>query len=897
MTSRNRLNSIANRAKAKRVTSKKPCGDCGYRFCKCEQDEPVSTECVTVEDVTAIIDEWTQQLGILDEAQVKAITEVCIANLPEILSESHIKLLIQNCVDAGAVTTEQIKEIVEGCIRTDAEICALIIEKIYENPASFLTSSTVKPIIEQCIATIEFPDGVSDAHIKLIAFQTILEQEQWIKQLIQECTPDPVEINIKAEVLQCLIDQNLTESGIKLIFEQCIEGRIPTEDEIKAIFVACLEEWEIAPECIKNFVTKCVLEILPEQVTKADVKCFIDECYGDQLHNEADILAIVNTALLSAPKPRTNEEIKAIIDDCVTDDRLKVIVLECINSLDGDLWTQSQLISLIESNSINAQQVKDLAQSCVDQAGILSVQAVEAIAKSVALICINNNPTTIPPILDEADVKSIFVDCLKDLVPTAINADGNTKAIDVDISCDSNGVITVDVVNDDGSVASGTGDLSKFFDSITPDPVSICFSYDSGTSFEADSSGKIQLDYDLKVLNWNTDTFKHVDFNSDLNCLEIPYCGPTEANINSLIMDALAEWTAGNGTDGITATQAKQIAETCIAAIPDPDTHCLTGANVSVNGTLVTVTLNQENCTPTQFSFNVGEGGGSEGCCNTDLVQSLIGTSLVTSVVQDNGITVGNTLDLSPLVPDTCCNESLSITSDGDTHTITLSQSNGPDVSAPLVVEQIPYCITGLQQEQAGQVVTVTVNQENCDDQSFSFTAGDTGGGSVECCNTNNTLTATVNTDAKTVDFVSTIDQSVGAAVTSSTSIPIETLAQAMFDIQVLTDVDGCSQYQQMTLCGQTFGSPIPLWQPTEPCCLRVCVKSPYTGEQVIGPIAVDTVITIDGTDTTLPAGQTFQTTLTDFSGPIDICVADVCDNDAFSAIESINVVPTHGCC
>ncbi len=893
------------KARARAAGRKSACDSCGFRYCHCEAPEVEDDEGITTEDIKAIFDDCAAELSILTEAQVKALIEACIDLLPEILSESHIKLLIQNCVDANAVTPrtdQEIKDIAQTCVRTDTEICGLIVEKLCENPKAFLTEGTVKPIIDQCISEIVIPDGVSDSHIKVVALQCFLDQEQWIKDLVQSCLPDPVEINVKAEVLQCLIDQNLTESGIKLIFEQCIDGLIPTTDDIKTIFEDCLNDWEITPECIKEYirdhVAAYICKLLPEPVSIADVKCLIKDCYGDQLHTKADILACVNEALISAPKPRTDEEIKGLIDECVTDDRIKIQILECLQGLDGDLWTESQIIGLIQLYVKTDAQIKTIAQSCVDNAGIVSLATIEAlagsIAKTVALQCIQDNPTQIPDILDEDDVKAIFVDCLKDLVPTGGVSDGNTKAIDVDVSCDANGVITIDVVNDDGSVASGTGDLSKFFDNITPAPNTICFSFDNSTVYEANSQGKFTLDLDYKVRNWNSDTFKHVSYDPTLGCFDIPYCGPNKADINDCILTALANWDAGSGTDGITAAQAKQIAEGCIALIPEPDTHCLTGASVNVVGSAVTVTLTQENCAPVDFTFNVGADGSVE-CCNTGLSVTQNGDDYTVTIQQSNGPDVSGSFTVTHPAQDSYCLTSGTQTLNGQQLTTTLNQENCTPITFSSTLPT--YCMTGIAQTQVGQVVTLEFAQDNCPAQQVSFTVGDAGNGSVECCNTSAVLTAAINGDAKTIDFSTTINQSVGAAVTDTASISIEDLLNVALDINTQTDTDGCSQYQQMFLCGIPFGDRIPVYEPKQPCCKSFCAED-LTGQLEITSEFEVQVTWEEGQSSVIPAGQTGVYNYAQaYTGPVLICFTDPCLEDMETLNSQISMTPKLSCC
>lgn len=757
MTNKKNLNIAAQRARARAAKMRKKCSTCNQRYCGCGVSDP-KPDCTDEPEAPT-----------LTPADVKNIVVDCAEQL-NLTNDTEAKLIAENCILINAetpLTTEQVKEIVETCVKTDAELKAFVLECFLNIPSSGLNAEAVKTLIETCLDELEIPAVVTDSHIKTIALQCLLEN---VKSVVLECLPEPVDI--KPVVIQCLLEnpQGLTESQVKLIFNDCIDGLIPTEDDIKNIFVECLKEWDIAPDCIKEFVRCFVVECLPNPITKDDVKCFIDECYGDKLHTHSEILEYINIALISAPKPRTDDEIKSLIDQCVTDDRIKILVLECINAIDGDRWTESELKTLIQNCVITDAQVKAIAQDCVDEAGILTAATVNALAKTVALQCIQENPVEV---LSITDVKAIFVDCLKELLPeNPETVDTNTKAIDVDILCDTAGNITVQVINDDGTVAQGTGDLSKFFtgtaDTITLADVKQCI---------ADAADELTI-----------------------------------AEVKQCIAEAIAEIDVSG--DGVSPDEAKAIAQACIDLLPSPLSYCLTSASAIESNGIVQVTLSQENCSPQTFSFAIGSDGSIE-CCNTDINATLNGANLVIEVEQSNGPTVTDTVDLSDLVGtgngDGCCNTGLvvSIDSENKSAEIEISQSNGATISG-------------------------TIN--------------------------------------------------------------IEPIIEDAIEFETVTDTDGCSEYISVMVCGVERAK-LPLYSPLEKSCKRICIKESFSGQQSIGPIAVDTVITIGNQTFNLAAGQILNETLTNVIGPIDICVADVCDNDTFDNIATIAVNPAHGCC
>ena len=480
--------------------------------------------------------------------------------------------------------------------------------------------------------------------------------------------------------------------------------------------------------------------------------------------------------------------------------------------------------------------------------------------------------------------------------PTTTGTQTPVQSVDVDAVC-NDGDLAIDVTVD-GVTGSTNVDLSKLQSEETP-VTQFCMSYDSATVFQA-VNNKVTIPLDLKVDQWNGG-FQHVGYDSQAQCLEIPYVGPSKDDINQCIALALAGLDTGDG--GLSQAQIKTIVEACIALLPTAPSYCLSSAAVSQVGSQITITLNQENCpTPVQFSFNVGDQGSVE-CCNTGLT-TVLGANgiLTTSVTQSNGATVTDTVDLSGLGGDAsteCCNTGLNVAQSGDNYTVSVTQSNGATVSDTFVVNHPTYCMTGITQTQIGQVVTLEFAQDNCPAQQVSFTVGDAGNGSVECCNTNNTLTASVNIANKTVDFSSTIAQSVGANVVSNTSISIQALANAMLDIETLTDADGCSQYQQMTLCGLPFGERIPVFQPAEQCCQKFCPPAGgFTGQQTY-QAEFETVVTwSEGVTETIPANTTavFDFTTPSFD-PILICFADPCLTPEQTLYSTFTSSPTLNCC
>ena len=783
MTTRNELVSADKRARIRMAKPSKVHRCCQNRFCTCDTSQQDDHgDHLTAVDVNNIVLDLAEQLGWTDPTEAKLIAENCIQ-------------VNQNT----PLTEEMVKEIAVKCDKTTEEIQAIIAAYLLDKGCG-LNSEAVKSIFDICFADIDIPDGVTDAHIKAVVLQCILNDESikdYIAGLVAAGKPDP--INVEQVVLEILISQNLTEAGIKAIFDDCIVGAIPDDEHIKTVFIKCLEDWEISPDCIKDFVYKCLLEYLPDPVTKADLKCFIDECYGSRLHTRADIQQCVLEELIRAPKRRSDEEIVAIIDQTVTDDRIKAGVLLCLNQLGGKQWTETELLALIESVQRSDEQLKAFIDDCVD---VPSQELIEQIASTQALIHINN----LPPGLDENDVKAVFVDCLKNLTATTIND------VDLEANCqDGNLNIGVSV---NGVTGSDSVPLSKFG---SGSDLTFCMSYSPNREFFP-IDGKVKIPVKMKVNRWDGG-FEHVDYDPVNDCLEAPYVGPAKQDINDCIVTALADFEGGTG--GVTPEQAKNIAQACINLLGPRLSYCLQKPVVDQEGSTVTVTLPQENCaTPAQFSFNVSADGTVE-CCNDNLVITGNGTTFTATLSQTAGPDVSDTFTVNHPTPPSQCINSFTSTVNGSRVTIDLNQDNCPDQTTFFDLPQ--YCITGTEVDQVGQVVTVTQIQQNCPDPiQFSFTVGGDGG-TVDCCNTSFSPTTF---DPETCIITGTLNQSVGAPVTIS--IPLADY----FTAPVVDDPDGCSQFASFRIGNKELVK-LPIYTPKQ-CCLKYCVTYEATTEETI---------------------------------------------------------------
>ena len=411
----------------------------------------------------------------------------------------------------------------------------------------------------------------------------------------------------------------------------------------------------------------------------------------------------------------------------------------------------------------------------------------------------------------------------------------NSVNVNTDLSSDC--VLGIDVsVN--GIVSSDEVSLEGLLDKVEfpqQPNTSLCFSFDDSEVYTPDQSGKITADLDFKVRNWNSNTFKHVPYDSTGQCFDIPYCGPVKTDIQECIVEALAGIDFGDGVSPRTDSEIKAIAQACIDLLPTALPYCLTGAGVSVNGSTVTVTLSQENCDPTVFSFEVGAGGTVE-CCNTGLTVNQNGDDYEIVLNQSNGPNFTAPFTINHPAQDSYCLNRFSLSAQNNVLSYSIDQENCAILNGSLTLPT--YCVTGINQTQEGQIVTLEFIQENCPtNQSVSFTVGGDGNGTVECCNTAFLLNAAVNQDNKTIDFTGTINQSAGANYTDTASVPIEDIADQIFDIELRNDPNGCDQFQQITLCGTDFGMPIPLYSPRE-YCTKLCLVGVSGAQSITLPIS-----------------------------------------------------------
>ncbi len=330
-----------------------------------------------------------------------------------------------------------------------------------------------------------------------------------------------------------------------------------------------------------------------------------------------------------------------------------------------------------------------------------------------------------------------------------------------------------------------------------------------------------------------------------LQCIADEVSVPSESEINQIVqtyiqnnLTQFCNSSLGLNFDPVTRQLTVTVTDQCG---PKSDTVFIPGVDVNSGVTKADV----QAC--------IDDPSNNARFCNSNVDIALVGTQLQFSVTDDCG-----------------------------------TQSANQDLSSL----QQSYCITGTSVQQVGQIVTVTQLQENCPDPiQFSFTAG-AGSGSVECCNTSNTLQASLNQVNKTIDFVSTIMQSVGAPVSASASIPIADLANLILDIETATDTDGCSRYQQMKLCGVDFGERIPVYEPKQRVCKKFCPDN-LTGELTISTEHEIEVQWEEGQSEVIPAGGTSIYNYNEpYSDAIRICFTNVCLSDDETLYASLTMTP-----
>ena len=402
MTNKKQLQRIAVRARARAHEAKPGCSSCGGARCSCpvviDSDHCEEPVCVTPGDVKSITIDCANQLGLVNENEAQLIAEAA--------------------VQAGLTTEAEIKQFVIDCSLTSDQVRAIVSEYLLSNGLG-LNSEAVKGIFDICIASVEIPDAVSDQHITALIIQTILADpsiQAYIKNTVESCLPEP--IDFKESFLQCLLDnpQGMTEAQVTLLFNQLIEGVVPSDEYIKELFCQYLAQYDITPECIKDYVRDCILASLPDQVSSEDVKCLIENHYSDQLH---------------------------------TKEQIHILFLEFLNQMPGKLWSESEIKALIDSCVRTDAQLKLFVQGCVE---VPSQQLIEQIATVVATNLINENQAQ--PLTDEY-LKAFFVDCLKDL-PLDF---GGVEVVDVETTCTNNQLVTSVSVN--GISGSSITDLSK----------------------------------------------------------------------------------------------------------------------------------------------------------------------------------------------------------------------------------------------------------------------------------------------------------------------------------------------------------------------------------------------------------------------------------------------------
>ena len=790
--------------------------------------------------------------------------------IPEGITEDRIKELITLCVQVPS--RADMKCVVAECLTginplTVDQICDIIEGKLSDVPDQ-LTEAQICSIVESKFPVVA--EGISEAQVcnlidlKVAALPQVPTQAD-IKNLFNECLAgvnlNPSQLEIKAVIDQCVVLP--TNSDIKAIALQCVlenQPDLPTdwsEDQIKLIALRCINEnMPVIPE-------------LPDIPGAATIKAIAQVCVDNAgILSQSDVKTISEACIQAAAQtPLTATEVKQIAQGCIdqlnpiTASTVKTIVETCLESVDvGISSVQAKNIALTcigEAGILDVDAIKAIVQGCLPEQQCVPTkdeiqafvktciaqllikprtnQEIEALAKAVAKQCIIDSEQ-----LTVNDVKAIFTDCLKDLIPTT---GANIQEVIVDAVLTQDCLVDIDVIID-GKVGSAELDLK---------PIKFT-----------------NQDVNIKCQLW-TGGYDHANYNPDADCVEIDYKGPTQSDIIAIAQQY------GGGVIGGSSVEC-----------------CNTGLSATLSGTNLNISVSQSGGATVLDSVDLSSlagGGSSVECCNTGVTVNGDGQGNFTlSITQSNGETVSDTFSIpAGGSSEGCCNTSVSHTLGGNTLTTVVEQSNGASVFDS--VELPEYCITGFDVQQAGSIVTLTPQQQNCNPPSFSFVTA-TGDGTVECCNTGVSLS--ISNGQLTVS----IPQSNGATVSDTVALPASTGGADMSCV-VMTDTDGCSQYNSLRANGVEICR-LPVYEPMQPRCLGVCIGSsaPFSGVQTVSgfpfPIDIDWG---DGAFTPVNANGVATHPYDGFTGRMKICVSSACDNETFEALQTYELDPKHGCC
>lgn len=608
----------------------------------------------TEAQIKQIITECFLEFGLVNATTIKEMIERCISEIqfptPEPpVSDSHIKLVALNCVLEYIPSDEKIKSMIEECGLSLADVRMEIVKYLAENPG--LTECQVELIFERCIkGLIPTADDIRCVFVSCLSEWGIAPEciKDYIRNQILECLPRPITMeDVNAYIFSCYSDQLHTKDQIKVISLQCfndlefnnwtegelnclIEAKVRTDAQLKLFIQNCVEipSQALIESYAENVFSALIQEALSGVIDEDKVKILLLGCLKD-----LGIQQAVETVNFSADCDENGLVTLQIEVNGVTESA----ELNLSKFLGGSGLTLQQVAEYVEEQNYLQQTALD--EFC-DAVEVEIEQGNGSLEVKLQTPCGEKSDSTplnfatlqqIQSIQEQLDSLQLCIDGV------SVNFDPATRSLSIFIQ-DACGNKSDSALIPAGDSTSGITaiEAKTLFDNCFSDQApSLC-----NDSVSASLQGT-QISFSV------TDSCGTKSDQVDVSDLILD---PSEACVSSVEHELQGTSLVTTVTD---QCGAKTDSIDLSLILPGVNAYCLTGILQEQAGQVVTLRFLQENCSPQEVSFTVGNSEeASVECCNTAAIGDVDveNKTATVTIAQSVGADVTATLDLAPLL-------------------------------------------------------------------------------------------------------------------------------------------------------------------------------------------------------------------------------------------------------
>lgn len=590
----------------------------------------------------------------------------------------------------------------------------------------------------------------------------------------------------------------------------------PDIEQLKTIFLDCVDE--------RGYVNQDQLAAaigaidIPEAgLSEEDAKNLFEMCISgvDFVDSQQLADAIASIGLIDS------DDVKAIVNDCLLS-RGYVSAVDVCTLLDEKIPKAIDDVDL----SIDSAEVNAYVQEYLNNFDYVSLAQVKG--------CINEALDAYDPDPNRDVIKSIVVDCFKDVIDDLVK-DGYSVVESGSLTCSDNGQLTITLRQTSAPDITLAGDLSKFINEPVDDTDNFSFvesgtltctdngqlivslqqsgapdisfigdlskflneaiehvdnySFVDGGTFLCDASGNVTL-Y-LNQTGAAEDVVINADFSKFIqtfvDTVSVVESGQIVCNDLGLVTITINQSGANpvviNGdfskylSNGLTEAEVQQI----VTQQTETLNQCLTGFNSTVVDNQVNLTIQQLNCQPISTSFMIPAVDTSGDVVNqvTGLTISCNDVGIVSwTLTQVQGGSISGSADFSKFIDDVPTTDQI--------------EAIAKVIALQCIIDNqaVDNCINGFTHTINNNVLTSTITQDGCTTQTATVTlpAGAVTSGSMICSPAGVLTTTLVQSDAAPVtysadltkffdDTVSTVSS--GTMVCADTGIVTTTLVQS----------------------------------------------------------------------------------------------------------------------